>query len=94
MLAMTLARKGWHSAAEEELRRALEIEPSDAGAHFNLAVLYLQRHPGAVELGRRHYFLAMDMGLAPDPAVEEILSERAGPFGIAKPSDDTVQTAR
>lgn len=93
LLAMTLARKGWYSAAEEELRRALEIEPDDAGAHFNLAVLYLQRHPGALELARRHYFRAVDMGVAPDPAVEEILSEGGNSAGVTKSSGGGVGQA-
>jgi Tfp pilus assembly protein PilF len=94
LLAMTLARKGWYSAAEEELRRALEIEPEDGGAHFNLAVLYLQRHPGAVELARRHYFRAVDTGVAPDPAVEEILAEGAKVPGASKSPGAAVQPAR
>jgi len=94
LLAMTLARKGWYAAAEEELRRALEIEPGDGGAHFNLAVLYLQRHPSAVELARRHYFRAVDLGVALDPAVEEILSEGAKTSGASKPSVGAVRAAR
>jgi Flp pilus assembly protein TadD len=94
LLAMTLARKGWYSAAEEELRRALEIEPDDAGAHFNLAVLYLQRHPVAIELARRHYYRAVDMGLAPDASVEEILSEGTKNSGKSDSSRSTVSGAR
>lgn len=94
LLAMTLARKGWYSAAEEELRRALEIEPEDAGAHFNLAVLYLHRHPAAVELARRHYYRATDMGVAPDPAVEEVLTEGGKPAGVSKSPAETAGTSR
>jgi Tfp pilus assembly protein PilF len=94
LLAMTLARKGWYSAAEEELRRALEIEPEDAGAHFNLAVLYLQRHPVSVELARRHYFRAIDMGLTPDAAVEEILSEGSRRSGVSNSAGDSARVAR
>lgn len=94
LLALTLARKGWYSAAEEELRRALEIEPDDAGAHFNLAVLYLQRHPVSVELARRHYYRAVDMGLAPDAAVEEILSEGSRGSGVSNSAADAARVAR
>lgn len=94
LLAMTLARKGWYSAAEEELRRALEIEPDDAGAHFNLAVLYLHRHPGAVELARRHYYRAIDMGVAPDPAVEEVLSEGGKSEGASKSTSEIGRAPR
>jgi hypothetical protein len=64
-------------AAEEELRRSLEIEPDDAGAHFNLAVFYLRRKPVAVELARRHYYRALDLGFEPDPALEESLKDAA-----------------
>jgi Tfp pilus assembly protein PilF len=94
LLAMTLAKKGWYSAAEEELRRSLEIEPDDAGAHFNLAVLYLQRHPLSIELARRHYFRAVDMGLTPDPAVEEVLSEGSKSSEVSARGGDAVRVAR
>jgi Tfp pilus assembly protein PilF len=69
-LALTLGRRGWFQAAEEEMRRALQLEPDDAGAHFNLAVFYLQRQPVAIELARRHYYRAIELGSAPDPQVE------------------------
>ena len=78
---LALGRRGWVQAAEEELRRSLEIEPDDAGAHFNLAVFYLRRKPVAVELARRHYFRALDLGFEPDPALEESLKD-----AVAKPS--------
>ncbi|RFC42731.1 MAG: Tetratricopeptide (TPR) repeat [Verrucomicrobia bacterium] len=75
MLGLTLGRKEWYSAAEGELRRSLEIEPSDPGAHFNLAVIYLQRQPVALELARRHYHLSVDLGSAPDPQIAALLSQ-------------------
>ena len=74
LLGLTLARKGWFAPAEEELRRSLEFEPDDPGAHFNLAVVYLQRKPVAVEMARRHYYRAIDLGAAPDDSVEGFLS--------------------
>jgi Flp pilus assembly protein TadD len=74
---LALGRRGWIQAAEEELRRSLEIEPDDAGAHFNLAVFYLQRNPVAIELARRHYYRALDLGFGSDPAIEEILKKAA-----------------
>ena len=74
---LALGRRGWVQAAEEELRRSLEIEPDDAGAHFNLAVFYLRRKPVAVELARRHYYRALDLGFEPDPALEESLKDAA-----------------
>jgi tetratricopeptide (TPR) repeat protein len=74
---LALGRRGWIQAAEEELRRSLEIEPDDAGAHFNLAVFYLQRNPVAIELARRHYYRALDLGFGSDPAIEVILKKAA-----------------
>jgi Flp pilus assembly protein TadD len=55
------------------LRRAVEIRPDYADAHFNLAVFCLERDPPAVELARRHYRRALDLGAAPDPLVERAL---------------------
>jgi Flp pilus assembly protein TadD len=74
-LGATLGRKGWYSGAEDEIRRALELAPDYPDAHYNLAMLYLQRVPPAIELARRHYHKAVELGAAPDPGVEKTLSE-------------------
>jgi Flp pilus assembly protein TadD len=68
-LAVALARKGWNSAAEDEFRAALELDGNQADAHYNLATLYMQRIPPAIELARRHYHQALRLGAAPDPAL-------------------------
>jgi Flp pilus assembly protein TadD len=73
-LAVTVGRKGWYSGAEDEMRKAIELQPNDAEAHFNLAVFYLQRNPPAVELARRHYQKALQLGAARDPNVENSLN--------------------
>lgn len=54
-LGVAAGRKGWLDAAESELRRATAIDPNFAEAHYNLAVICLERKPPAVELARRHY---------------------------------------
>jgi len=72
-LAVTIGGKGWNSGAEQELQKAIECDSSYAEAHFNLAVFYLQRTPPAVELARRHYQKALDLGAAPDPLIEKDL---------------------
>ena len=72
-LAVTIGGKGWHSGAEQELQRAIELDSNYAEAHFNLAVFYLQRTPPAIELARRHYQKALDLGSAPDPLLEKDL---------------------
>ena len=65
-LGVTLGRRGWYSAGEEELRRAVELDPKSADAHYNLAAIYMERVPPAVELARRHYSKAVELGTAPD----------------------------
>jgi tetratricopeptide (TPR) repeat protein len=72
-LAVTLVSKGWYSGAEAELQRAIELDPEFGEANFNLALLYLQRTPPAVELARRHYQRALDLGESPDPSIAEKL---------------------
>jgi len=72
-LGVTVGRKGWLDGAEAELLRALELDEKLAEAHFNLAVVYLQENPPMVELARRHYHRARDLGAAPDSLVEKQL---------------------
>lgn len=72
-LGVAAGRNRWFDAAEAELRRAIELRPDYADAHFNLAVFCLERHPPAVELARRHYRKARDLGAAPDRLVEQAL---------------------
>ena len=74
-LGVTVGKKGWYSGAESELQRALELYPDYAEAHFNLALFYLQRSPPAVELARRHYARALELGESPDPLVEKSLGD-------------------
>lgn len=73
-LGVTVGRKGWYSGAEDEMRKAIELQPDYPEAHFNLAVFYLQRNPPAVELARRHYQKALDLGAAHDIEVEKRLN--------------------
>ena len=72
-LGVVLGRKGWIDGAEQELRRAVELDPAARDAHYNLAVIYLQETPPAIELARRHYFRALELGGAPDAAIEKTL---------------------
>lgn len=72
-LGVTFGRKGWPDAAEAELRRAVEIDPGARDSHYNLAIIYLQRKPPSIELARRHYFRAVELGVPKDPAIEKTL---------------------
>jgi tetratricopeptide (TPR) repeat protein len=71
-----LARKrGWLTAAEDELRKAVELDDSYAEAHFNLAMVYTELQPPAIELARRHYYRARALGAAADPDMDRILKQ-------------------
>ncbi|MGH8047399.1 MAG: tetratricopeptide repeat protein [Chthoniobacterales bacterium] len=72
-LGIVLGRKGWLDGAEAELRRAVEIDPSYRDAHYNLAVVYLQRKPPSVELARRHYYKSIELGGQQDKEIEKKL---------------------
>lgn len=74
-LGIAAGRKGWSEASEDELRRAIELDPKYADANFNLAVLYLRRTPPLPELARRHYQQALDLGSPKDPAIEAQLAK-------------------
>jgi Flp pilus assembly protein TadD len=89
MFGLTLGRRGWYLGAEGELRRALELEPNDSGAHFNLAVVYLQRQPVALELARRHYYRSIELGSSPDSAIEALLQSPTEPPDAPKTSSVT-----
>jgi tetratricopeptide (TPR) repeat protein len=66
---------GWADAAESELQKSIELNPNYAEAHFNLAVMYLERRPPALALARRHYDKSQALGAAPDKLVERQLKE-------------------
>lgn len=82
-LGIAAGRKGWSEVSEDELRKAIELDPQYADANFNLAVLYLRRTPPLIELGRRHYQQALDLGSPKDPVIESQLAK-----AIASPSPD------
>lgn len=63
----------WPAVAEVELRRAVELAPQHAAAHYNLAVTYLDSDPPRIELARRHYYAAIDLGADPSPELEALL---------------------
>jgi Flp pilus assembly protein TadD len=71
-----LARKrGWLDAAEDELRKAVELDEDYAEAHFNLAMVYSERKPPVIELARRHYYRALELGARADPDMERFLKQ-------------------
>ncbi len=51
----------------------MEIDPNYADPHFNLAVIYATQKPPALELARRHYKQALDLGIPKDAQLEKLL---------------------
>jgi Tfp pilus assembly protein PilF len=70
-----IRKRGWLEGAEQEIRKAIEIDEQYAEAHFNLAVLYLERQPPAVELARRHYYRALKLGAEHDAELDRVLKK-------------------
>ena len=64
-LAVATLERGWTTAAERQLQEAVSADPGFAEAHFNLAIRYMEKNPPAVELARRHYQRAIDLGATP-----------------------------
>jgi tetratricopeptide (TPR) repeat protein len=73
-LGLTLSEKGMRAPAEAALRKAIQLQPSYAGAHYNLAIVYLNQQPPAVELARWHYQKAIAAGEARNPDLEKKLA--------------------
>jgi Flp pilus assembly protein TadD len=74
-LGILIRKRGWLAAAEDEMRKAIDLDETYAEAHYNLAVLYLERQPPAIELARRHYYRALNLGAEPDAELDRLLKK-------------------
>ena len=74
-LGIAAGRKHWNEISEGALRKAIELDPNYADAHFNLAVYYLRLTPPPLELARRHYQRALDLGAPHDPKMDAIMNQ-------------------
>ncbi len=72
-LGVTAAKKGWIEAARKEIQTAIDIDPTYADAHFNLAVVLATAKPVDKTTARRHYDKAVELGVHPDPNLEELI---------------------
>ena len=90
-LAISLKNYGWTAAAESELQKALDLDPAYAEAHFNLALMCLEHTPPSLEMARRHYEAARELGAEKDAEVE---SRLAAPAAVSRdnPSVSGAQT--
>ena len=75
-LGIAAERNHWNDISESSLRKAAELDPNYADAHFNLAVYYLHLTPPLLEVARRHYQRALDLGTPRDPKIDEILKKK------------------
>ncbi len=74
-LGITYSQKGYQEAAEKELLKAIELQPNYGDAHFNLAVVFASQMPPSIELARRHYRKALELGMENDPELEKLLKK-------------------
>lgn len=74
-LGITYSQKGYQEAAEKELLKAIELQPNYGDAHFNLAVVFASQTPPSIELARRHYKKALELGMEKDPELEKLLKK-------------------
>lgn len=70
-LGVTIGELGWYEGAESEFRKAIKIDEDYVDAHFNLAYFCMQRRTPAIELARRHYQKAIQLGGAADAELEK-----------------------
>ncbi len=75
-LGLTLSEKGMRIPAEAALRKAVELQPGYAGAHYNLAVVYATEQPPATALARWHYEKAIAAGYPRNPDLEKRFDAR------------------
>ena len=71
------SQKGWQEVAQKEFRKAIEIDPNFGDAHFNLALVYATEKPPSIELARREYNRALELGIAKDDRLEKLLGNTA-----------------
>jgi len=78
-LGIVLSEKGDSEGAEKALQDALTIDPNYAEAHFNLAVVYATQTPPSLEMARKHYASALQLGTEPDRALDRLLQQQVQP---------------
>ena len=75
-LGMALSEQGMRGPAETALRRAIQLQPGFADAHFNLALVYILQEPPLRELARWHYQKCLTAGHPRSTEMEQLLDKR------------------
>jgi tetratricopeptide (TPR) repeat protein len=78
-LGCACSQKGWQEVAEKEFHKAIDLDPNFGDAHFNLALVYATSKPPSLELARREYNRALELGIAKDPRLEKLLGTTSVP---------------
>jgi tetratricopeptide (TPR) repeat protein len=73
-LGRVLAEKGLRAAAETAFRKALQVDPTYAEAHYSLSFVYATEKPPSLALARWHYQRAVDLGHDKSPEMEKLLA--------------------
>ncbi|MCG2661528.1 MAG: tetratricopeptide repeat protein [Kiritimatiellae bacterium] len=74
-LGVALTAIGEMKEAQEEMKRALSLNPKLGDAYYNLARLSLRQKPTDHDTPRVHYQNALRHGAAPDPELDALLAE-------------------
>lgn len=75
-LGLTMSEKGLRGPAEAALRKAIELQPNYAGAHYNLALFYITQQPKYPALARWHYQKALSAGFPHSADMEKLLEDK------------------
>jgi len=71
--------QGKKAETEQELRRAIELNPNLTAAHYDMARLLMMNVPPDVVRARSYYAKAVQLGASPDRNFEALLKEEPAP---------------
>lgn len=72
-LAVVLQAMAWYDGAEKSLLKAIQLNPDYRDAHFNLALIYVDREVPSLTLASKHYDKAVELGAPRDEELEKRL---------------------
>lgn len=91
-LGVTLSQKGQRAPAETAFRKAIQLEPNYAEAHFNLAIVYAHAKPPSIELARWHYQKALSGGQPKNAEIESIINAGSATAPTTTPATQPAPT--